>query len=168
MKQIPPEIGAHYQAHLNHKAIPEREFLNYKKWLRYYLDFCFKYNYNHLNEDSVKLFIEKLKEKGQNSQQQKQAFHAVSLYYELGLIDDGKDGLLENKDEKLSIQKENNLKGSGADWVPAYDQLTSIMCFYIIGHEHTNGTYVFVPQTFPLSFRQIISITNSSILLFLY
>ena len=112
MKQIPPKISALYLGHLNNKAIPKKEFFNYKKWLRYYLDFCSKYNHNHLNKKNIKLFIEKLKEKRKNEQHQKQAFHAVSLYYELGLIDYDKDGLLKNKKQNLSIKKDNNLKGS--------------------------------------------------------
>jgi len=38
----------------------------YKKWLRYYLDFCFKYNHNKTNKKTLDLFIGKLKEKKQN------------------------------------------------------------------------------------------------------
>ncbi|MDY6972915.1 MAG: hypothetical protein SV775_11355, partial [Thermodesulfobacteriota bacterium] len=52
--------------------------------------------------------------------QQKQAFHAISLYYELELIEYGKDSLLKNKNQDLAIKKDNNLKGSGTDWRPAY------------------------------------------------
>ena len=106
MKQIPPKISALYDGHLNNKAIPKREHFNYRKWLRYYLDFCLKYNHNQLNKNTLNLFIEKLKEKKQNEQQQKQAFHAISLYYELGLIGSQKDGLLKDKNQNLSIKKE--------------------------------------------------------------
>ena len=86
MKQIPPKISTLYNGHLNIKAIPKKENFNYRKWLRYYLDFCFKYNNNQLNKNSLNLFIEKLKEKKQTEQQQKKAYHAISVYYELGLI----------------------------------------------------------------------------------
>jgi len=47
----------------------------------------------------------KLKEKKQNDQQLKQAFHAVSLYYELGLIDSQKDNLFKDRNQNLSTKK---------------------------------------------------------------
>ena len=50
-------------------------------------------------KESLDLFIGKLKEKKQNDQQLKQAFHAVSLYYELGLVDLKKDSVF--KDDGL-------------------------------------------------------------------
>ena len=122
MKQIPPKISTLFNEHLINKAIPKKEHFNYRKWLRYYLDFCFKYNHNQLNKNSLKLFIEKLREKRQSEQQQKQAFHAVSLYYELGLIDYEKDILLKDKTQEISRKKED-LKVSGANWVPVYEKL---------------------------------------------
>jgi hypothetical protein len=50
MKQIPTQINALYETQLNQKAIPKKICPYYKKWLRYYLDFCHKYNH----ESSVK------------------------------------------------------------------------------------------------------------------
>jgi integron integrase len=122
MKPIPPKISAPYEGHLNNRGIPKTDHFNYRKWLRYYLDFCIKYSYDNFNKDNLSLFIEKLKEKKQSEQQQEQAFHAISLYYELGLIGSDKDGLLEDKKQDFSIKKEG-LKVSGANWVPAYDHL---------------------------------------------
>ena len=122
MKQIPLKISALYNGHLNDKAIPKKEVFNYRKWLRYYLDFCFKYNHNHLDKNNIKLFIEKLKEKKQTEQQQKQAFHAISLYYELGLINFEKTDILNNKNQNLSIKKQGP-KVSVANWKPIYDNL---------------------------------------------
>ena len=122
MKQIPPKISTLYDGHLNNKAIPKKEHFNYRKWLRYYLDFCLKYNHDPLRKETLKSFIEKLQEKRQTQQQQKQAFHAVSLYYELALVGLGKDDLFKNKNKNLSIKKEG-LKISGADWALAYNNL---------------------------------------------
>ena len=122
MKQIPPKISTLYDGHLNKKAIPKKEHFNYRKWLRYYLDFCLKYNHHPLRKETLSSFIEKLKEKRQTEHQQKQAFHAISLYYELALVDLGKDDLFKNKNKNLSIKKEG-LKISGADWTPAYNNL---------------------------------------------
>jgi len=86
------------------------------------LDFCLKYNNNQLKKETLNLFIGKLKEKKQNDQQLKQAFHAVSLYYELDLFNSGKDDLFKDKNQNLSIKKER-LKISGANWTPAYNNL---------------------------------------------
>jgi len=60
MKQIPTQINTLYDRHLSNKAIPKKDYFYYKKWLRYYLDFCFKYNHNKTNKQLLDLFIEKL------------------------------------------------------------------------------------------------------------
>ena len=122
MNQIPPKISAFYDGHLDNKAIPKKNFLTIEMWLRYYLDFCLKYNNNQLDKNNTKLFIEKLKEKKQTEQQQKQAFHAISLYYELGLINFEKTDILNNKNQNLSIKKQGP-KVSVANWKPIYDNL---------------------------------------------
>jgi hypothetical protein len=72
MKQIPSNIKNLYDRYLIKKAIPKTAYFLYRKWLRYYLDFCEKYDFNQLKEN-----------KGQTEQQRKQAYHAVSLFYEL-------------------------------------------------------------------------------------
>ena len=73
MKHILPEINSFYETHLNNKAIKKNEIFNYKKWLRYYLDFCFKYQHQQSDKASLKFFISKLKEKKQTEAQIKQA-----------------------------------------------------------------------------------------------
>ena len=70
-------------------------------------------------KQTLDLFIGKLKEKKQNDQQLKQAFHAISLYYELDLLHSGKDNSFKHKNQNLSIKKER-LKISGANWTPGY------------------------------------------------
>lgn len=122
MKQIPTKISGLYDKHLNDKAIPKRDYFYYRKWLRYYLDFCSKYSHTKTNKESLKLFIEKLKEKNQNNQQLKQAFHAVSLFYELRLVDGAKDKLFKDKDQNLSTEKHGS-EILSADWRPVYDNL---------------------------------------------
>ncbi len=124
MKQIPSQISALYNKHLYDKAIAQKDFFNYRKWLRYYCDFCSKYHHNKLNRESLECFMDKLKEKKQNEQQLRQAFHAISLYYELGLSDSQKDRPSKNKKEVLSTKKEN-LKIKNANWVPAYNSLNN-------------------------------------------
>lgn len=122
MKHIPPEINRIYEIHLFNKAIKKTEVFYYKKWLRYYLDFCFKYKHKQLDKTSLKYFLAKLKEKKQTEAQLKQAFHAISLFYELDLAGNTDDASFKNKNKDLSIEK-NNLKLKNADWRPAYKSL---------------------------------------------
>ena len=63
-----------------------------------------------------------MEEKKQNEQQIKQAYYAISLYYELGLINSEKDSPFKYKNENLSIEKES-FKPTNANWVPAYNIL---------------------------------------------
>jgi len=55
----------------------------YQKWLRYYLDFCRKYNFPQTQCRSLTHFLVKLQEKKQMKAQQDQASNSISLYYEL-------------------------------------------------------------------------------------
>jgi integron integrase len=52
----------------------------YKKWLRYYLDFCHKYHHARDSKDSISLFLEKLKQKNQSELQCQQAQQAIRLF----------------------------------------------------------------------------------------
>ena len=82
MKQIPSHIKTDYEAYVKSKAISKGAHFHYLKWLRYYLDYCEKYCLEPLSKENVVPFIQKLKAKKQSAQQQKQAYHSVSLYYE--------------------------------------------------------------------------------------
>ena len=63
MIQIPSDIKINFDALLVKKAVLEKLHSHYKKWLRYYLDFC----------------QNKLQDKNQTTEQQKQASHAMSI-----------------------------------------------------------------------------------------
>ncbi|KAF0184024.1 MAG: integron integrase [Nitrospirae bacterium] len=62
--------------------MPVSRHADYKKWLRYYLDFRSKYSLPDSKSEHVRLFIEKLQKKNQSPEQQKQAAHALSLFFE--------------------------------------------------------------------------------------
>ena len=62
-------------------GILKSEHDHFRKWLRYYFDFCQKYHFPESNPESLPLFIKKLQEKHQSATQQKQAAVALSLYY---------------------------------------------------------------------------------------
>lgn len=72
-----------YDAALKSLGIPISQHTEYKKWLRFFCDFCAKYSVPDSRAEQVRLFSEKLREKKQTEAQCKQAAHAVSLYFEL-------------------------------------------------------------------------------------
>jgi len=82
MKPIPSVILTRFEDVLKKRAVPVDRHTDYKKWLRYYLDFKSKYSLPDSRSEHVRLFIEKLKKKKQSPEQQKQAAHAVSLFFE--------------------------------------------------------------------------------------
>ena len=83
MKKLPSALLSSYQSLLVSKNIPQGYHAHYSKWLRYYLDFCNKYDFNESKPKSLPAFIGKLKEKKQTAVQQKQADLAIRFYYEL-------------------------------------------------------------------------------------
>lgn len=42
MLRITNALFTEYAAHLNKRKVPQAYYAEYKKWLRYYLDFCHK------------------------------------------------------------------------------------------------------------------------------
>jgi hypothetical protein len=79
MLPIPEPLQTQFEAGLRNKAIPKHTHGLYKKWLRYYLDFCHKYELPHGHGDSLVPFLNKLQEKKQTKAQQ-QASQAIALY----------------------------------------------------------------------------------------
>jgi hypothetical protein len=65
------------------KAISNRLWWQYKKWLQYYLNFRPKYKFPAEQKDSLPHFLQKLQEKNQSTLQQEQAACAIDLYYQL-------------------------------------------------------------------------------------
>lgn len=82
MLSMPNDIAGQYNNILQQRAIPEVFRAHYRKWLRYFLDFCLKYPPPEERSEQVRLFIAKLRSKKQTPQQCTQAAHAVSLYFE--------------------------------------------------------------------------------------
>jgi integron integrase len=83
MMFVPVPILTKFEAILEKRAVAPAQRAAYKKWLRYFLDFCIKYPVPQSRPDQVRLFIDKLREKRQTPAQQNQAAHAVSLYFEM-------------------------------------------------------------------------------------
>jgi integron integrase len=122
MEPIPAKIKFSYDAALVKNGIPAKAHPFYLKWLKFYLDFCFKYHHEKSNRESLSLFINKLKDKKQPDGQQQQAFHAVTIFYELKNSDHDKTEALNINKKDISIKKVE-LKAMLADWRPVYVDL---------------------------------------------
>lgn len=83
MVSVPYELMTAYIELLGLQGIPKGHVENYQKWLRYFYDFSARYLHEQERAVKVRLFLEKLKSKGQSSAQCQQAAHAVALYFEL-------------------------------------------------------------------------------------
>jgi len=124
MKQIPSEIKIPYDALLLKRGVPPTVHFYYRKWLRFYLDFCLKYHHERFKKESLSRFIDKLKNKRQTEHQRNQAFHAVSIFYETKNTAQDEIAALNNKKENISTKKPE-LKLIGSDWGPVYKNLES-------------------------------------------
>lgn len=82
MLKIPTHLLRQYKTFIAQKGVSPREQQYYVKWMRFFLDFCHKYNFRSESNASLPAFIEKLREKKQSENQRKQAHHAVTLYLE--------------------------------------------------------------------------------------
>lgn len=91
MIQIPADIHSAYTSFIKQKGVQPELARHYVKWLRYYLDFCHKYSFKHTSQDSLAGFTEKLKEKKQAENLRKQAYHAISFYFEMEQNSGGKN-----------------------------------------------------------------------------
>jgi len=86
MITVSPELHGRFEKHMREKGVPKTLWWQYKKWLRYYLDFCQKYDFASEQTDSLPRFLRKLEEKKQTTLQQEQAADAVKLYYGMAAV----------------------------------------------------------------------------------
>ena len=82
MQTIPTDILKHFSAVLEKRAVPATSYADYRKWLRYYIDFRSRYTLPDARSEQVRMFVQKLQEKGKTSEQQNQAAQALSLFFE--------------------------------------------------------------------------------------
>ena len=82
MQPIASDILTRFEAVLKKRAVPVSRHADYRKWLRHYLDFQSKYTLPDSKSEHVRLFIETLRKKNQSPEQQEQAAHALSLFFE--------------------------------------------------------------------------------------
>jgi len=107
---IPANIEKQFNAVLVKNTLCSQAH-HYRKWLRYYLDFCRKYHHPNVEKKSLALFIKKLQEKRQTDEDQDQARHAISLYYPLVQPD--------------ILKKEESARTRASAWNKALEGLTA-------------------------------------------
>ncbi len=81
MMSIPSEILDQFNGILKQRNVPPLAYNDYRKWLRYFLDFRSKYSPPESRSDQVRLFIDKLRSKNQMPEQLEQAAKAVSFFF---------------------------------------------------------------------------------------
>ena len=86
---LSPHLFRQYRSHCIHNGVNDKEVADYLKWLRYFLDFCEKYQVTGYDTDRIGAFQEKLCQKGQSEEKQHQAEKAIGLYF--AMIHDGSD-----------------------------------------------------------------------------
>jgi integron integrase len=127
MKTIPAPLKISFDAALADKGVPKQQHPYYLKWLRYYLDFCSKYNRKLSNRKSFLPFSQKLKDKKQSPLQIEQAHKAIEIYYEIQELKKGtqKGSLRVNEKTNQFSTKKETLRVKNADWTTIFNGLES-------------------------------------------
>ncbi len=82
MQPIPDDILKQFNALLDQKKIPLVVRDDYRKWLKYYLDFRIKYPPPDSKSEQVRLFMEKMRSKGKAGKDLHYAAYALSLFFQ--------------------------------------------------------------------------------------
>ena len=53
MRSVLSDLLKNYSNLLEHRGIPGKNHYHFQKWLRYYLDFCYKYQFILADKDSL-------------------------------------------------------------------------------------------------------------------
>jgi integrase-like protein len=78
---LPPHLLNQYRSFCSRSAVVESALVDHVKWLRYFLDFCEKYQIVGDESERTRQFLEKLRQKGQHEDKRQQAARAVALYF---------------------------------------------------------------------------------------
>ncbi len=68
MLKLPDTLIQKFDNLLLSKSFSDKDKAVYKKWLRFYWDFCHKYQHDVFCSDSLPLFLKKLQDKNQSVQ----------------------------------------------------------------------------------------------------
>lgn len=82
MKPFPSALLPAFLETLRKESVPQPGWAELQKWVRYYLDFCFKYRHPPRDRESLDPFLQKLAAKNQSREAQECAARGVALYYQ--------------------------------------------------------------------------------------
>lgn len=123
MRFIPRDIYNSYRKILTASQTPDGLFHQYIKWLRFYLDFCDKYQFADYDKGSLSHFISKLRNKNQPEHIQEEAAKAIKYFYK---IHETVHGSLHGSDDTgwdkalLQLQKEIQLRHYSSRTLKSY------------------------------------------------
>jgi hypothetical protein len=83
MMTVPDELWVKFERYLTAASVAAGEWNAYKKWLRFYLDFCHEYKHEYADARSIEPFLEILKSKRRRLASREQAGKAVALYLQM-------------------------------------------------------------------------------------
>lgn len=122
MLQISAGLANRFINYIGQQGIPTGQHRYYLKWLRYYLDFCHKYHFTQGTDMSLSGFLEKLEQKRQPEQLQKQAEAAVRLYFACNQSY-GKQKDTSSKDVERALHSDKILPNTPSDSRQEYKSL---------------------------------------------
>lgn len=102
MLQIPAQIITKFTTFITGQGIPVEKRGYYVKWVRYYLDFCHKYQFKQGTGVSLSAFLKKLDQKRQPPDLQEQAEQAVQLLFSYTRPSELQPDFI-SKDKKLQV-----------------------------------------------------------------
>ncbi len=111
MQTIPSDMLVRFDDILKQRNVPLYLWREYRKWLRYFLDFRTKYAQSAERSVQVKLFSEKLRSKGRTPAQIEQAADAVSLFFtsqRMAGISTTQTGIVSPADVQTLMEKSHN------------------------------------------------------------
>ncbi len=133
MIELPENLSIAYNHFMSRQNIPHELQPYFRKWLRFYVDFCKRYHHPYADQESRSKFITKLKSKGQSEELRQQAKAAINLYYEMLQAKNISTTIAEEKTDLqqtdiTGAQESNCLVTpeeiiSGADWRWVYIKL---------------------------------------------
>ena len=132
MLKLPTTLIHQFDILLLNNAIPDKDRGFYKKWLRFYWDFCHKYQHDAFHLKSLPLFLQKLQNKNQSEEQRHQAKHAISLFFEMGTPSEQ----LLTKTKSVSISPEKSVNHTKV-----------VLSHSNNGNSHSSVVQDFVPQS---------------------
>ena len=86
MLKIPPHVETAFITILEENGVKLKSRPRYLKWLRYYLDYCEKYQFDSQSNASLAPFVQRLSQKKQTEQQQQQACQDIQFFHQMARL----------------------------------------------------------------------------------